>query len=65
MVCPLDHASCKGEMDAIEQAAKDARHVNTENPMLPLATIIRPGDENALQCLGFTVVGGAQRPLIE
>ena len=52
-------------MDAIEQAAKDAAHVNAENPMLPLATIIRAGDANALHCLGVTMVGRQKKPLIE
>ena len=65
VVCPLDHASCKAEMDAIEQAAKDAAHVNADNPMLPLATIIRAGDANALNCLGVTMVGKQRKPLIE
>ncbi|KAJ5990201.1 hypothetical protein N7522_010408 [Penicillium canescens] len=35
VVCPLDHAGCKEEMEAIEQAARDAAHVNPDNPMLP------------------------------
>jgi hypothetical protein len=65
VVCPLDHAGCKSEMEAIEQAAKDAAHVNTDNPMLPLATIIRATDPNALHCLGVTIVGNVKKPLIE
>jgi hypothetical protein len=52
-------------MEAIEQAAKDAAYVNAENPMLPLATIIRVGDANALHCLGVTMVGRQRKPLIE
>lgn len=65
VVCPLDHAACKAEMEAIEQAAKDAAYVNAENPMLPLATIIRPTDQNALSCLGVAVVGSVKKPLID
>jgi hypothetical protein len=65
VVCPLDHASCKSEMEAIEQSAKDAAQVNAENPMLPLATVIRPGDPNALRCLGVAMVGKQRKPLIE
>ena len=65
VVCPLDHAGCKAEMEAIEQAAKDAAHVNADNPMLPLATIIRASDPNALHCLGVTMVGSFRKPLIE
>lgn len=65
VACPLDHAGCKEEMEAIEQAAKDAAHVNAENPMLPLATIVRAGDPNALHCLGVTMVGKVRKPLIE
>ncbi|KAI7638763.1 arrestin domain conatining protein, partial [Hortaea werneckii] len=41
VVCPFDHAGCKEEMEAIEQAAKDAAHISPDNPMLPAATIIR------------------------
>ena len=65
VVCPLDHAGCKEEMEAIEQAAKDAAHVNADNPMLPLATIVRASDPNALHCLGVTLVGKVRKPLIE
>lgn len=65
VVCPLDHTGCKEEMEAIEQAAKDASHVNPLNPMLPAATIIRVNDHNALHCLGLTMVGGQRKPLIE
>jgi hypothetical protein len=65
VVCPLDHAGCKAEMEAIEQAAKDAAHVNADNPMLPLATIVRATDPNALACLGVTMVGKTKKPLIE
>lgn len=65
MVCPLDHAGCKEEMDAIELAAKDAAHVNADNPMLPAATIVRPHDHNALNALGWTMVGREKKLLIE
>lgn len=65
VVCPLDHAACKAEMEAIEQAARDASHVNADNPMLPLATIVRSSDPNAMSCLGVAIVGSTKRPLIE
>ncbi|KAK5081933.1 hypothetical protein LTR70_008623 [Exophiala xenobiotica] len=65
VVCPIDHAGCKAEMEAIEQSAHDAANVNAENPMLPLATIVRATDPEALKSLGVTVVGGAKRPIIE
>jgi hypothetical protein len=53
------------EMEAIEMAARDAYHINIENPMLPAATIIRPHDTNALHCLGMTMVGSKRKLLIE
>ena len=65
IVCPLDHAGCKEEMEAIEQAAKDAAHVDQENPMLPAPTIVRMNDYNALHTLGMTMVGQTRKPLIE
>lgn len=65
VVCPLDHAACKEEMEAIEQAAKDAAHVNPDNPMLPAPTIVRVNDYNALHTLGLTMVGKIRKPLIE
>ena len=65
VVCPLDHASCREEMEAIEQAAKDASHVNPDNPMLPAPTIVRSGDYNALHVLGMTMVGATRKPLIQ
>jgi len=65
IVCPLDHTGCKEEMEAIEAAAKDASHVNTDNPMLPAQTIVRPGDPNALNSLGMTMVGKQRKLLIE
>lgn len=65
VVCPLDHAGCKEEMEAIEQAAKDASNVRPENPMLPAPTIVRMNDFNALHTLGMTMVGPERKPLIE
>ncbi|MCJ1266107.1 hypothetical protein MMC22_005989 [Lobaria immixta] len=65
VVCPLDHAGCKEEMEAIEQAAKDASNVRPDNPMLPAPTIIRMNDFNALHALGMTMVGSTRKPLIE
>lgn len=65
VVCPLDHAGCKEEMEAIEQAAKDASHVRPDNPMLPAPTIVRMNDFNALHALGMTMVGNTRKPLIE
>ena len=65
VVCPLDHAGCKEEMEAIEQAAKDASHINADNPMLPASTIVRTNDPNALHALGMTMVGTNRKPLIE
>ncbi|KAL9040730.1 MAG: hypothetical protein Q9214_004369 [Letrouitia sp. 1 TL-2023] len=65
VVCPLDHTACKEEMEAIEQAAKDASHVRPENPMLPAPTIVRMNDYNALHSLGLTMVGSQRKPLIE
>lgn len=65
VVCPFDHAGCKAEMEAIEQAARDASHVDSANPMLPLPNIIRATDPDALHYLGVAVVGGVKKPLIE
>ncbi|KAJ5940388.1 hypothetical protein N7516_000556 [Penicillium verrucosum] len=65
VVCPLDHAGCKEEMEAIEQAARDAAHVNPDNPMLPLPAIVRPSDHNALSHLGAAIVGNQKKPLID
>ena len=62
---PWDHHSCKAEMEAIEQAARDASHVNADNPMLPLATIVRASDPNAMSCIGVALVGAVKKPLIE
>ncbi|KAH9810504.1 putative arrestin domain protein [Teratosphaeria destructans] len=65
VVCPFDHAQCKEEMEAIEQAAKDAAHVSPDNPMLPAATIIKANDPAGLRALGMCVIGGQRKPLIE
>ncbi|KAJ5356942.1 hypothetical protein N7517_011551 [Penicillium concentricum] len=65
VVCPLDHAGCKEEMEAIEQAARDAAHVNPDNPMLPLPAIVRPNDHNALSHIGAAIVGNQKKPLID
>lgn len=59
------HAGCKEEMEAIEQAAKDAAHISPDNPMLPAATIIKANDPAGLRALGITIIGGHRRPLIE
>ncbi|PGH17098.1 hypothetical protein AJ80_04971 [Polytolypa hystricis UAMH7299] len=65
VVCPLDHAGCKEEMEAIEQAAREARQINPDNPMLPLPHIVGVQHTNALQYLGVAIVGNAKRPIIE
>ncbi|KAL2830554.1 hypothetical protein BDW59DRAFT_141096, partial [Aspergillus cavernicola] len=64
VVCPLDHAGCKEEMEAIEQAAREAAHINPDNPLLPLPAIVRPSDPNALRHLGVSVVGHQKKPII-
>ena len=65
IVCPLDHAGCKDEMESIEQAAKDAASIRPDNPMLPAPTIVKTNDYNALHTLGMTMVGSTRKPLIE
>ncbi|KAI0130942.1 arrestin domain-containing protein [Daldinia grandis] len=65
VICPLDHQACKEEMDAIEQAAKDASAVDQNNPMLPARTIVLADDPKALASLGYCLVGGQKKPLIE
>ncbi|KAF2166079.1 hypothetical protein M409DRAFT_66961 [Zasmidium cellare ATCC 36951] len=65
VVCPFDHVGCKEEMEAIEQAAKDAAHISPDNPMLPAATIIRANDPAGLRALGMCIIGGQRKPLIE
>lgn len=65
VVCPFDHAGCKEEMEAIEQAAKDAAHVSPDNPMLPASCIIKSSEPDGLRALGIAMVGGVRKPLIE
>lgn len=65
VVCPFDHAGCKEEMEAIEQAAKDAALVSPDNPMLPASHIVKASDPNGLKALGMTMVGGHRKPLID
>lgn len=65
VICPMDHQACKEEMDAIEQAAKDASSVDQTNPMLPARHVVLESDENALATLGLCLVGGQKKPLIE
>jgi len=65
VVCPLDHAACKQEMEAIEQSAKDAAHISPDNPMLPAPSIVRANDPGGLRTLGVAMVGGHRKPLIE
>ncbi|KAI1852607.1 hypothetical protein JX265_003089 [Neoarthrinium moseri] len=65
VICPMDHQACKEEMDAIEQAAKDASSVDPHNPMLPARNIVLANDYNALSTLGLCMVGGQKKPLIE
>ncbi|KFZ03306.1 hypothetical protein V501_09392 [Pseudogymnoascus sp. VKM F-4519 (FW-2642)] len=57
IVCPFDQQACKEEMESIEQAAKDASHVDANNPMLPARTVIKATDRDALKALGFTLGG--------
>ena len=65
VVCPYDHAGCKEEMEAIEQAAKDAQHISQDNPMLPAASIIKANDPAGLRALGVAMVAGVRKVLIE
>ena len=65
VVCPFDHAGCKEEMEAIEQAARDAAHISQDNPMLPAMHIIKASDPNGLRALGMCIVGNERKPLIE
>jgi len=65
VVCAMDNQACKEEMDAIEQAAKDASLVDQNNPMLPACSIVRANDKEALRALGWTMVGGQKKMIIE
>ncbi|KAH7320992.1 hypothetical protein B0I35DRAFT_408002 [Stachybotrys elegans] len=65
VICPLDQQGCKEEMDAIEQSAKDASHVDPNNPMLPAHSIVLANDRESLRALGLCMVGGQKKPFIE
>lgn len=65
VICPYDQQACKEEMDAIEQAAKDASHVDPNNPMLPARVIVLANDHDSLRHLGLCMVGDQKKPLIE
>lgn len=52
-------------MDAIEQSAKDASHVDPNNPMLPARTLILANERDSLRALGLCMVGGQKKPFIE
>ncbi|KAK4190213.1 hypothetical protein QBC35DRAFT_95941 [Podospora australis] len=65
VICPMDQQACKEEMDAIEQAAKDASHVDPNNPQLAKPTIISAAQKDAIRYLGFCEVGGVKKLLIE
>ncbi len=65
VICPMDQQACKEEMDAIEQAAKDASHVDPNNPILDDRTIIRANERDAIRHLGLCEVGGVKKMLIE
>ncbi|KAL1959140.1 hypothetical protein VTO42DRAFT_2927 [Malbranchea cinnamomea] len=65
VVCPQDHTGCKEVMDAIEQAAREARNINPDNPMLPLPLIVRAQDPGALKYLNVAIVGNVKRPIID
>jgi hypothetical protein len=61
----MDQQACKEEMDAIEAAAKEASHVDPNNPMLPARSIVLSNDRDSLGALGLCLVGGQKKPLIE
>jgi hypothetical protein len=61
----MDQQACKEEMDAIELAAKDASHVDPNNPMLPARTIILEHDRDSIRALGLCHVGGQKKPFID
>ncbi|PHH61506.1 hypothetical protein CDD81_297 [Ophiocordyceps australis] len=65
VICPLDQQACKEEMDAIEQAAKDAAIIDINNPSLPDRNIILANDADALRALGLCMVGGQKKPYID
>ncbi|EGS23821.1 uncharacterized protein CTHT_0005260 [Thermochaetoides thermophila DSM 1495] len=65
VVCPLDQQACKEEMEAIEQAAKDASMVDPNNPVLPERMIVLASEKDAIRHLGLCEVGGVKKMLIE
>ena len=65
VVCPFDQAFCRQEMEAIEQAAKDAAQISPDNPMLPAPTVIRSTEPGGMRALGVAMVAGHRKPLIE
>lgn len=65
IVCPFDQQACKEEMESIEQAAKDASHIDATNPMLPARTVIRATDPDAYRAQGLTRVRGERKILID
>lgn len=65
VICPLDQQGCKEEMDAIEIAAREAAHVDPNNPMLPAHSIVLANDRDSLRALGLCMVGGQKKPFIE
>ncbi|OJD20528.1 hypothetical protein ACJ73_08139 [Blastomyces percursus] len=65
LVCPFDHTACVQETDAINAATAAAANINPDNPMLPLPTIIRVRDPQALKYLGVAIVGNVKKPVIE
>jgi hypothetical protein len=65
VICPMDQQACKEEMDAIEQAAKDASLVDPNNPGLEDRLIIFASEREAIRHLGLCEVGGVKKMLIE
>jgi len=65
VVCPFDHATCKEEMKAIEESAKEGQKLNRETPMVPAQYVVKAGDPGALQALGMRVVANERRLLID
>ncbi|KAL5611918.1 hypothetical protein BROUX41_000515 [Berkeleyomyces rouxiae] len=65
IVCPFDSESCKQEMEAIEQAARDASHIDKHNPRLPSPHVIYANQPNSLSALGLCLVGDQKKPLID
>jgi hypothetical protein len=64
VVCPFDHASCREEMEAIEQSAKDAAHLSQDDPVPP-CNVVRHNDPIGLQMLGIQMVGDQRKIVIE